>query len=75
LLPKHSHLLPRTGNTPIAYRGEAIAAGNDHELVAGRTHKNRGVPLASPSPENESAMRLTMPMISGRARDSRQEPQ
>jgi hypothetical protein len=48
LLPKHSHLLPRTGNTPIAYRGEAIAAGNDHELVAGRTHKNRGVPMVRP---------------------------
>jgi hypothetical protein len=28
----------------IAYRGEAIAAAKDHELVAGRTHKNMGVP-------------------------------
>jgi hypothetical protein len=43
-LPNHFHLLLRTGNAPIAYRGEAIAAGNDHGLAAGRTHKNRGVP-------------------------------
>jgi hypothetical protein len=43
LLPNHFHLLLRSGNTPIAYRGEAIAAANDHEPVAGVTHKNRGV--------------------------------
>jgi REP element-mobilizing transposase RayT len=47
LLPNHFHLLLRTANTPIAYRGEAIAAAKDHELAAGRTHKNRGVPLAT----------------------------
>jgi hypothetical protein len=45
-LPNHFHLLLRTGNTPIAYRGEAISAAKDHELVAGRTHKKRGVPIA-----------------------------
>jgi hypothetical protein len=45
LPPNHFHLLQRTGNTPIGCRGEAIAAANDHELVAVGTHKNMGVPF------------------------------
>jgi hypothetical protein len=59
LLPNHFHLLPRTGNTPIAYRGEAIAAAKDHKLVAGRTHKNRGVPFGRPEIELELQEAIT----------------